>query len=104
MGGAKSNADDVGRGLLAMTLEEFFRLPIGTKLRSTINGHHYVKISPTKYQKTLRGLEEELTQVRVYRALGCPDRQPPIYDITDERYHSDETLFCEVIDDDPVHP
>jgi hypothetical protein len=82
-----------------MTLEEFFRLPVGTRLESTINGQHYIKISPTKYQKTLRSLEEELTQTYVYRALGCPDRQPPIYDITDEfPHHPDGTVFLKVVE------
>jgi hypothetical protein len=81
-----------------MTLEEFFKLPIGTKLKSTINQQHYEKISPTKYQRVFRGLEDELKTIYVYRAGGCPDRQLPIYDITDERYHPDETIFCTVIE------
>ena len=81
-----------------MTLEEFFRLPIGTKLESTINQRHYQKISRTKYQKILRSCEEELAQVVVYRALGCPDRKPPIYDVTDEfPHHPNGTVFLEVI-------
>ena len=82
-----------------MTLEEFFSLPLNTKLRSTINGQHYIKISPIKYQLVSKGLEEELT--RVYdRALGCPDRKPPIYNITDEfPHHPEGTVFLEVIED-----